>query len=248
MKISLHNNVVFLLISKGLEVIIALLIVRVGVEAFHLFTFLGKWEIKHNLYLSFGWALIAVSCLMLVINRTRFRDVGLDLRLWRQDYMRTASWISRKFHISPAFVVVFPFVLVVFFFFIGLGNLGMLGVSKLIACQVFATALGEEICFRGYIQGSFDRITKYRFIGISLSVFITSIFFGLLHAFNSVSFFYSHYDFAWWISIQTTIIGIFYGILREKSGSIVPGIFIHALVNIFFFSTMPELSQSIINN
>jgi membrane protease YdiL (CAAX protease family) len=80
---------------------------------------------------------------------------------------------------------------------------------------VFAAAISEEICFRGMLFGGLR--TKIRPIPAAL---ISGLVFGALHATTGVS------------AVPVLIaLGVTLALLFEKTGSIVPGIILHAVNN-----------------
>jgi membrane protease YdiL (CAAX protease family) len=96
--------------------------------------------------------------------------------------------------------------------------------------------IGEEVFFRGYIQPRVDKafgrpctLLGVRF-GLGLSV--SSALFGWIHALNTVDYFSGRYDFAWLWLIVNCCSGLFFGVLREKRGSVVPGAIVHGLEDV----------------
>jgi CAAX protease family protein len=89
----------------------------------------------------------------------------------------------------------------------------------------FAAGFGEEIFYRGYIQ---SRVTEA--FGKSWpGILVSSLLFGFLHALNTVDYFRGRWDFAWWYALQSFFIGLFYGVLRARTGSVLPGAIAHGL-------------------
>jgi membrane protease YdiL (CAAX protease family) len=85
----------------------------------------------------------------------------------------------------------------------------------------FFTAWPEEFLFRGILQNLFSRTLKSQWIGLA----VTSVVFGLSHIL--------HAPFPnWKYVILATIAGIFYGHAWMKTGSLLPGALVHALVDI----------------
>ncbi len=85
----------------------------------------------------------------------------------------------------------------------------------------FFTAWPEEFLFRGILQNLFSRTLKSRWIGLG----VASVVFGLSHIL--------HAPFPnWKYVILATIAGIFYGHAWMKTGSLLPGALVHALVDI----------------
>lgn len=80
---------------------------------------------------------------------------------------------------------------------------------------VFGAAIAEEVCFRGMLFGGLrERLPKWA------AALIAATFFGLLHAFTGIS------------AVPPLIaFGFVLCLLYEKTGSIVPGMLLHALNN-----------------
>jgi membrane protease YdiL (CAAX protease family) len=85
----------------------------------------------------------------------------------------------------------------------------------------FFTAWPEEFLFRGILQNLFSRTLKSQWIGLA----VASVVFGLSHIL--------HAPFPnWKYVILATIAGGFYGHAWMKTGSLLPGALVHALVDI----------------
>jgi membrane protease YdiL (CAAX protease family) len=85
----------------------------------------------------------------------------------------------------------------------------------------FFTAWPEEFLFRGILQNLFSRTLKSQWIGLA----VASVVFGLSHIL--------HTPFPnWKYVILATIAGVFYGHAWMKTGSLLPGALVHALVDI----------------
>src|SRR6201981_3646050 len=85
----------------------------------------------------------------------------------------------------------------------------------------FFTAWAEEFLFRGILQNLFSRTLKSQWIGLA----VASLVFGLSHIL--------HAPFPnWKYVIFASISGIFYGHAWMKTGSLLPGGLVHALVDI----------------
>jgi membrane protease YdiL (CAAX protease family) len=80
---------------------------------------------------------------------------------------------------------------------------------------VFAAAISEEVCFRGFLFGGLrERFPRYAAALISAAIF------GVLHALTGIS------------AVPPLIaFGFVMALLYEKTGSIVPGIILHMLNN-----------------
>jgi uncharacterized protein len=85
----------------------------------------------------------------------------------------------------------------------------------------FFTAWPEEFLFRGILQNLFSGTLKSQWIGLA----VASVVFGLSHIL--------HAPFPnWKYVILATIAGVFYGHAWMKTGSLLPGALVHALVDI----------------
>jgi len=104
----------------------------------------------------------------------------------------------------------------------------------------FGAGCGEEIFYRGYIQSRVDEAfgRPWRMLGFEfgLGLLVSSLLFGLVHALNTVDYFHGRWDFGWSMGAQSVIVGLFYGLLRTKTQSVVPGAIIHGLSDIFAFT------------
>lgn len=98
---------------------------------------------------------------------------------------------------------------------------------------------GEELKFRGYFQ---SRINEgygrpWNFFGISFGpgLLIVSFLFGLSHIiqFGVFNPFLGQYDINPWMGLQAFLGGFFYGLIREKSESIVSSGIAHGVPNVF---------------
>jgi CAAX protease family protein len=100
----------------------------------------------------------------------------------------------------------------------------------------FCAGFGEEIFFRGYIQSRVNEAfgRPFRFLGVDfgLGVFVSAGLFGFIHVLNTVDYFGGRYDFAWWWWPPNFAAGLFFGLLREKTRSILAGGIMHGLADV----------------
>lgn len=101
----------------------------------------------------------------------------------------------------------------------------------------FGAGFGEEIFFRGYIQSrvdeAFGRPLMVMGFEFGLGLLVSSLLFGFVHALDSVDYFAGHFDFGWGYGAQTFFEGLFFGCLRAKTGSILPGAILHGFGDAF---------------
>lgn len=94
-------------------------------------------------------------------------------------------------------------------------------------------AFGEEIIFRGYIQSRLNEVFErpYRFFGIEFGwgVIITAALFGLTHVGLTSSLIAGEINLHWAWGFWTFFGGLVYGLVREKSGSVLAPALLHGL-------------------
>ena len=107
---------------------------------------------------------------------------------------------------------------------------GLFRLSKLASGFVFMfvfVGFGEEFLFRGYFQSRLNKAfgRPFRFCGIPWGpgLIIAAVLFGLLHPLAQ------HGSRPWAWSLWTAVAGMTFGMLREKSGSIIASAIAHGL-------------------
>ncbi|MFC2103780.1 lysostaphin resistance A-like protein [Bacteroidota bacterium] len=92
------------------------------------------------------------------------------------------------------------------------------------------SSICEEVLTRGLIQSFMNYQKNIKFLKLSLPVWVSGIFFGLMH----FSLLRTNMDifFISFIVFNTTVIGLLAAYYREKTNSIYPAIFIHFLANV----------------
>jgi membrane protease YdiL (CAAX protease family) len=105
---------------------------------------------------------------------------------------------------------------------------------------------GEEIFYRGYIQSRVDHTfgPPYRWLGFDwgMGLLVSSLLFGFVHALNTVDYFHGRYDFGWRMGVQNIFSGLFYGLIRARTGSILPGAIEHGLSDVL--ARVPNLIET----
>lgn len=102
-----------------------------------------------------------------------------------------------------------------------------------IVWQFLLSGFGEEFAFRGYMQSRLNQAfgRPYHFWGIQFGagLVIASLLFGLLHAFNSYDPTVGFTSLGWGSAIGSAIAGLFLGIIREKTGTLLAPSIAHGL-------------------
>ncbi len=101
-------------------------------------------------------------------------------------------------------------------------------VSKILY-YIFIVGLGEELLFRGYMQSSFNSYFGKSFhignVKFGWGLFLAAILFGAMHALVVV-------PPLWPWALFTFAIGLTLGFIREKDGSILSAVLLHALFDL----------------
>jgi membrane protease YdiL (CAAX protease family) len=91
--------------------------------------------------------------------------------------------------------------------------------------QLIVSGFGEEIRYRGYYQSRVNQEfgKPYQIMGVRFGpgLIVSSILFGLVHAFNTFNPLNGQYDLAWPWALFTLVSGFFFGLLREKTDDVV---------------------------
>ncbi|RPI52643.1 MAG: CPBP family intramembrane metalloprotease, partial [Chloroflexi bacterium] len=111
---------------------------------------------------------------------------------------------------------------------LAMGSLSVV-IASTVVWQFFLSGFGEEFAYRGYTQSrlnqAFGRPAHLFGIQFGPGLVIASLLFGLLHAFNSFRPALGFSSLGWGSAIASFVAGLFFGVLREKTGTLVaPGI------------------------
>jgi membrane protease YdiL (CAAX protease family) len=109
-----------------------------------------------------------------------------------------------------------------------MGQMSLVIISTMV-WQLFLSGFGEEFVFRGYYQSRLNQAFGRPFclfgIQFGVGLFIASLLFGLLHAFNGYDPAVGFASFDWGWALWTAVGGLFFGVIREKTGTLLaPGI------------------------
>ncbi|MBT8220111.1 MAG: CPBP family intramembrane metalloprotease [Bacteroidia bacterium] len=100
-------------------------------------------------------------------------------------------------------------------------------ISKILY-YIFIVGLGEELLFRGYIQSSFNRYFGKPFhikgVQFGWGLILSALLFGLIHALIVM-------PPLWPWALFTFVFGLTLGFVREKDGSILAAVFLHAMMD-----------------
>jgi uncharacterized protein len=122
-------------------------------------------------------------------------------------------------------------------------NRPILHILLMVFWNFFGAGFGEEIFFRGYIQSRVNQAfgRPFRFLGVDFGwgLIVSSALFGFIHVLNTVDYFGGRFDFAWAWWLPNFAAGLIFGLLREKTRSILAGGIIHGLADVL--ASVPAL-------
>jgi membrane protease YdiL (CAAX protease family) len=151
--------------------------------------------------------------------------IGIVLMLWVLSRQQQAkSLASAKSNvITTILLFLFPIALALL-----IGKLSLIVVSTVV-WQFFFSGFGEEFVWRGYVQSrlnqAFGRPMRVFGVQFGMGLIIASLLFGFLHAFNTYDPEIGFASLSWGWALFTTFGGLFFGILREKTDSLLaPGV------------------------
>lgn len=103
--------------------------------------------------------------------------------------------------------------------------------------QFIFSGFGEEIMYRGYYQSRINEEfgRPYSFLGVNFGIglIISSLLFAMAHILNPFNPFEGSFDLAWGWGLWTFFGGLFFGFIREKTGSILAAGIAHGLPDAF---------------
>jgi membrane protease YdiL (CAAX protease family) len=113
-----------------------------------------------------------------------------------------------------------------------LRHAGATYVVSTIVYQTIFVGFGEELLFRGFFQGEFNRVFPRRFhlwgIHFGWSLIIVSLLFGLVHLMDPFDPFHDRFGIKVGAGISATLFALVVGLARERFGGIVAASIIHA--------------------
>ena len=106
-------------------------------------------------------------------------------------------------------------------------------IGSTVVWQFIFSGFGEEIMYRGYYQSrineEFGRPFSFMGVDFGYGVLISSLLFAFVHILNPFNPLEGVYELAWWWGLFTFFGGLTLGLVREKTGSIIPCGIAHGL-------------------
>jgi membrane protease YdiL (CAAX protease family) len=148
--------------------------------------------------------------------------IGLALMVWILNRQKPVK-SGRRNVISIVLLLLLPILVA-----LAMGSFSVVIVSTVVWQFIFS-GFGEEFAFRGYFQSrlnqAFGRPLHLFGIQFGAGLIIASLLFGLWHADNTYDPAIGFSSLAWGWGFWTFVAGLFFGVIREKTGTLVaPGI------------------------
>ena len=106
-------------------------------------------------------------------------------------------------------------------------------IGSTVLWQFIFSGVGEEVMYRGYYQSrineEFGRPFTFMGVHFGYGVIISSLLFSCVHILNPFNPLEGIYEYAWWWGLFTFFGGLTFGLVREKTGSIIPCGIAHGL-------------------
>lgn len=156
--------------------------------------------------------------------------VAVALLVWALNRQKPAT-SARRNAITILVLVLLPIV-----FALVMNKLSVVIVSTVV-WQLALSGFGEEFVYRGYYQSrlnqAFGRPVGLFGIQFGAGLIIASLLFGLNHALNTYdpAIGLSSLDWSW--AVRTFAAGLFFGVLREKTGTLLAPGLAHGLLDAF---------------
>jgi hypothetical protein len=139
--------------------------------------------------------------------------------------------VPRKKHLTNVIVIIILLLLPIIAS-LPLGKTSLALVSVVVWQFVFSD-FGQEVFFRGYIQSrlnvAFGRSYEWRGIKFGAGLFITAGIFAVTHMLNTADIWAGDFNLAWWWGTFTFVEGLLFGLLSEKTGSVLTPGLLHGL-------------------
>jgi membrane protease YdiL (CAAX protease family) len=162
-----------------------------------------------------------VPVLILLLARRSFTTYGLSLAVnWRSS-IKWGALFGAMLGLPSLIALVLGWLEI---------EIPKLWLSTLIF-QIFFAGFGEEILYRGYYQSriniGYGRPYKVGRIQFGVGLIAISLLFGFAHVLNPFNPFQGRSGLDWVAGLVALQTGVFYGLVREKTGSILGSAIIH---------------------
>lgn len=225
-------------LSSVIEVVIVFILLRLTVWVWCT-TDLARREEE---LLSWGYfshvLFIGVPILIVLLNRRNWASYGLSLATGWRSSLKWGAIFAASLGL-PTLIALFC------------GWLIIDWPEKWLATfvfQFFFAGFGEEILYRGYYQSrlnqGFGRPYTANQIRFGVGLIAISILFGCAHVMNPFNPLQGSFALDWFAGLVALQTGVFYGLVREKTGSVLASAIIHG--STFWWNFIGDGSERLI--
>lgn len=167
---------------------------------------------------------ILVPLCWIVFNPSRLKSYGIAAGDWRED-LKTGVVVCVLFLLPPLLADLLT------------GNLQLTSNasrSGLVSAAIFLlifVGVGEELLYRGFFQGEFNRIwgRAYLFGQTSFGpgLILASLLFGVGHLLNPFNPFHARFGLDWVFFVISLFVGLLFGLVRERMDGLIAVSLIH---------------------
>jgi membrane protease YdiL (CAAX protease family) len=154
--------------------------------------------------------------------------VALALMVWILNRQKAAKSARRNV------ITILGFLFLPLVFALAMSRLSVVILSTVV-WQFAFSGFGEEFVYRGYYQSrlnqAFGRPVRLFGIQFGVGLILASLLFGLNHAFNTYDPAIGVSSLAWGSAAGSFAAGLFFGVLREKTGTLVTPGLAHGLLD-----------------
>jgi membrane protease YdiL (CAAX protease family) len=192
----------------------------IGIKAY-LVRIISMGGLMLTVWMGLGYTSIKGGALI-----TLFDLVAIVLIVWLMNRQKPVA-SGRSNLILTGLLLLLPILIA-----LAMRKLSVLVVSTVI-WQFLFSGFGEEFVWRGYLQSRLNQVfgKPYHFVGVPFGVglILASLFFGLTHAFNTYDPAVGFTSLSWGWALWTTTGGFFFGLIREKTNSLLAPSIAHGL-------------------
>jgi membrane protease YdiL (CAAX protease family) len=203
------------------EVAFVFILIRLVVWEWNI-TSASRWTINLLGWNYFGHIIyVLIPLLILLLTRRNFKSYGLALGLNWKTNLKWGAIFAATLGMPSLFALILGWLKI---------EVPVYWLSTLVF-QVFFAGFGEEILYRGYYQSrindGFGRPFTASGMRFGVGLIAISILFGFAHVLNPFNPLQGSYGLDWMAGVVALQTGIFYGFVREKTGSILTSAIIH---------------------
>lgn len=204
-----------------LEIFSIVIFVRIFIWAWST-TPLASWEWNHLRWNYFTHIIfILVPILILLLAKRSFKSYGLNLVVNWRACLKWGGLFAATLGVPSLFALIFGWLDI---------QIPKFWLSTLIF-QIFMAGFGEEVLYRGYYQSrgneAFGRPLIIGGMRFGIGLIVTSLLFGFAHVLNPFNPLQGTFDLDWVAGLVALQTGVFYGLVRDRTGNILTSAIIH---------------------